>query len=132
RMNLNKFQRILNTPESTEKIPRKLQRNATDGETPMMSDMSENVTTLRRGANDNFPEGHPDRPYNVREPEMIGSKTMDDSIDASWKKFADDQKLADSIHDQRKALIDKNVKSWNEFDLAKFNKLGKKLADIYG
>ncbi len=110
------------------------------GQGPMKSE----VIPFRRGANENFPEGHPDRPYNVREPNMLGSDAEDEAFKKAWKKLVDEHfqetvtipheefiKRYDELHAfGNKILADK--KNWNEFNVAKYNKMGRELAKLQG
>jgi len=79
---------------------------------------------FRRGANDNLPEGHPDRPYNVREPNMIGSKEADDAMESIWSTFAKQNELNSKIDD----ILSKQETA-TELEAARLQKQLNKLLD---
>lgn len=84
---------------------------------------------MRRPANENLPEGHPDRPYNVREPNMIGDDGFDAALEASWKRMSE---MSDKAHvvlnEVEKIKAKPNV---SEFETAKLGKLDREYREIY-
>jgi len=89
---------------------------------PNIQPMAE-PTQFRRAANDNFPEGHPDRPYNVREPGMIGSDEEDKALMDSWNALANRQKRLDELYQERMKLYDiLKQREWTDIEKARFKK----------
>lgn len=141
RMDYDKTLRKLLPPGRTEEVPRFMQTDPKDlGYSSSVSRSSE-PTQFRRAANENLPEGHPDRPYNVRDPSMKGSAAHDAAIDAAWKKMGETlekgriedlkkkkyfDKLMDERSKLREVLIDRD---WTEFEIAKMDKLDEKFKD---
>lgn len=64
-----------------------------------VADNESTVRQLRNPANDNFAVGDDRRPYNPRDPSMIGSHEADAAIDAAWRKMGQDYNRADQIVD---------------------------------
>lgn len=86
---------------------------------------------VRSPANDNFAVGDPKRPYNVEDPSMIGSKEMDDALNASWNKLSEQMKQAetryrkmDSLSEEMHKLEVKQIDTpLSEFEKARMEKL---------
>lgn len=126
RMKYSKTLRELVPPQATEDIPRELQRDVPpDYRIPSRAE----PIPFRRGANDNIAGL-----YNPREPNIIGSKEMDDALDRSWKKMGEDHnkfiELYDKLHAHGEYMAQKG--NWTELNVAKYNKLGRELSKHQG
>lgn len=144
RLDLSKQARLEIPPIFTEDLPRNQQivrdkpswttaYGALDTETgKYLKPAQKSVTQMRKGANDNFPEGHPDRPYNVREPNMIGSKAQDDAIDANWKQFGLENTARTAIHAHELRMAMERKGELTQVDKARINKMKKDFRDQFG
>ncbi len=130
RINFGEMARKVFSPMYTEE---KIMPRVTQIKTPYpelrANAMSEPIP-FRRAANENFPEGHPNRPYNPREPNMIGSDAQDKAIDESWRKAVLRSVQVSKINKQ----IDDLMKQYphSEFDKARLKKLKQDRLDIEG
>lgn len=82
---------------------------------------------VRKGANDNAPV------YNPREPNMIGSKEIDDSIDAGFRAFTEKSNKITELYSERAELHNiRKERDWSDIDLARYNKIGKEINKVTG
>jgi hypothetical protein len=95
----------------------------------------DNVSNFRAPANENYAPGNSKRPYNIREPDMIGSDALDAAMDKSWKEMAaksqDFISRWDALHDFNVNTLSKKD-GWNEFNVAKYNKMGREMSKVHG